>query len=63
MNDTYIFTHIVYIYIQKLSRLFLWISKFDIKLGVVVKNFKITIVRMFSFFESKSSFLKRTYMV
>ena len=31
-----------YMYPQKLSPTFLWVSKFDVKLGVVVKNFKIT---------------------
>ena len=29
------------IYTQKLSATFLWVSKFHVKLGVVVKNFKI----------------------
>ena len=35
----------VYIYLytkKKLSPTFLWVSKFDVKLGVVIKNFKIT---------------------
>ena len=40
-----IFTIIVmglkYIYTQKLSPTFLWVSEFHVKLGVVVKNFKI----------------------
>ena len=34
----------VYIYLytkKKLSPTFLWVSKFDVKLGVLVKNFKI----------------------
>ena len=35
----------VYIYLytkKKLSPTFLWVSKFDVKLGVVIKNFKFT---------------------
>ena len=36
-----------YIYTQKLSPRFLWVLKFDVKLGVVVKNFKTTIGRWF----------------
>ena len=33
----------VYLYTKyKLSPTFLWVSKFHVKLGVVVKNFKIT---------------------
>ena len=40
-------THIdkVYIYLytkKKLSPTFLWVSKFDVKLGVVIINFKFT---------------------
>ena len=40
--------YIDYVYIstdicnQKLSPTFLWVSKFDVKLGVMVKNFKFT---------------------
>ena len=35
-----------YVYMQsKLSPIFLWISEFDVKLGVMVKNYKITIGR------------------
>ena len=34
----------------KLSPTFLWVSKFHVKLGVVVKNFKITAGRWFFFF-------------
>ena len=33
-----------YIYSQKLSQTFLLVSTFHVKLGVVVKNFKITAV-------------------
>ena len=35
----------IYIYLytkKKLSPTFLWVSKFDVKLGVVIKNFKFT---------------------
>ena len=32
----------IYIYTQKLSPTFLLVTKFHVKLGVVVKNFKIT---------------------
>ena len=46
--------HIMYIstYIcnQNLSPKFLWVSKFDVKLGVIVKNFKITAGRWLFFF-------------
>ena len=41
------------IYSRKLSPTFLWLSKFDVKLGVVVKNFNITISKPLSFFGLK----------
>ena len=34
--------HGICIYTQKLSPRFIWVSKFHVKLGVVVKNFEIT---------------------
>ena len=43
----YIYT---WIYTKKLSPTFLWVSKFHVKLGVVVKNLKITAGRWFFFF-------------
>ena len=52
--------HIMYIstYIcnQNLSPKFLWVSKFDFKLGVIVKNFKITAGRWLHFFDLKVHF-------
>ena len=40
-----------------MSQTFLWVSKFDVKLGVVVKNFKITAGRwLFFFFVKKFAF-------
>ena len=39
---TKLLTRVIYIYSQKLSATFLWVSKFYDKFGVVVKNFKIT---------------------
>ena len=58
-------SHLVGIYIKyiptytrnkKLSPTFLWVSKFDVKLGVVLKIFKITAGRWLFFCWSKSSF-------
>ena len=47
----YIYLYInIYIYTQKLWPTFLWVSNFHVKLGVVVKNFKITAGRWFFFF-------------
>ena len=43
----------IYIYLYtklKLSPTFLWVSKFDVKLGVVIKNFKFTAGRWFFIF-------------
>ena len=39
-----------YIWTQKLSPRFLWVSKFDVKLRVIDKNFKITVGRWIFFF-------------
>ena len=44
-----------YTCIQKLSPRFLWVSKVDVKLRVIVKNFKIKQEGDFSIFGSKSS--------
>ena len=58
LNIMYICT---YIRTQKLSLRFLWVSKFDVKLRVIDKNFKITAGRWIFFFWSKSSLLKPTH--
>ena len=47
IDHVYIYT---YIYNQNWSPRFLWVLKFDVKLGVVVKNFKIRAGRWLFFF-------------
>ena len=53
----------MYLFLKsKFSWILLWFSKFYVKLGVVVKNFKITVGRWLFFFGIKSLLLKHTYM-
>ena len=47
----------IYVLIHRMSAIFLRVSKFDVKLGVEVKNSKLKEVDDFSFLGSKSSLL------
>ena len=45
LHTLYAYIRYIYTYLytkKKLSPTFLWVSKFDVKLGVVIKNFKFT---------------------